>query len=121
MTPSKAQIIVVGNEKGGSGKSTTAIHLNVGLLGAGLSVASLDLDDRQGTLTRYLQLQRKFADTNNLNLLHPKYETGGSELTSLEENSTENQKKQNSPSATLRLGMKCLSLTPWVVAICVAR
>jgi chromosome partitioning protein len=49
-----AHVIVVGNEKGGSGKSTTAMHLVVALLRLGHRVGSLDLDARQGTLTRYL-------------------------------------------------------------------
>ena len=49
----RAHVIVVGNEKGGSGKSTTAMHLVVALLRQGYSVGSMDLDARQGTLTRY--------------------------------------------------------------------
>ena len=48
----RPQIIVLGNEKGGSGKSTTAMHLIVALLQSGSSVGSIDLDARQGTLTR---------------------------------------------------------------------
>lgn len=49
------RIIVVGNEKGGSGKSTVAMHLIVALLGQGARVASLDLDARQATLSRYIE------------------------------------------------------------------
>ncbi len=47
--------IVLGNEKGGSGKSTSAMHVIVALLNDGWSVASLDLDARQGTLSRYVE------------------------------------------------------------------
>jgi len=47
-------VITVGNEKGGSGKSTTAMHLIVALLRVGKRVGSIDLDNRQWTLTRYL-------------------------------------------------------------------
>ncbi|MEX2009906.1 MAG: division plane positioning ATPase MipZ, partial [Dongiaceae bacterium] len=54
-------VIVVGNEKGGTGKSTTALHLVVGLLKAGHSVGSIDLDARQGTLSRYLANRASFA------------------------------------------------------------
>jgi chromosome partitioning protein len=54
-------IIVFGNEKGGSGKSTTAMHLMMILLRMNFSVGSLDLDARQGTLTRYLTNRRNFA------------------------------------------------------------
>ena len=49
-----AHIIVIGNEKGGAGKSTVAIHLAVALLRMGKSVGAIDLDLRQASLTRYL-------------------------------------------------------------------
>ena len=55
-----AHVFVVGNEKGGSGKSTAAIHLIVGLLQRGYSVASIDTDSRHGTLSRYLANRRTF-------------------------------------------------------------
>lgn len=48
------QIIVLGNEKGGSGKSTTAMHVAIALQRLGKRVGTIDLDARQGTLTRYL-------------------------------------------------------------------
>lgn len=48
-------VIVFGNEKGGSGKSTAAMHVVVGLLRQGYRVASIDLDARQGTMTRYFE------------------------------------------------------------------
>jgi chromosome partitioning protein len=51
----KPHIVVVGNEKGGSGKSTVAMHVIVGLLSEGHKVGSIDLDSRQGTLTRYVE------------------------------------------------------------------
>ncbi len=57
----RAHIIVIGNEKGGTGKSTTAMHLVVGLLREGRSVASVDLDYHQASLTRYIENRRKFA------------------------------------------------------------
>lgn len=49
-----ATVIVFGNEKGGSGKSTGSMHVLVALLRLGFKVGSLDLDMRQWTLTRYL-------------------------------------------------------------------
>ncbi|WP_420405918.1 division plane positioning ATPase MipZ [Nisaea sp.] len=49
-----ATVIVFGNEKGGSGKSTGSMHVVVALLRLGFKVGSLDLDMRQWTLTRYL-------------------------------------------------------------------
>src|SRR5215831_17113301 len=47
-------VVVIGNQKGGSGKSTFAMHIIVALLKAGKRVASFDLDLNQQTLTRYL-------------------------------------------------------------------
>jgi len=52
--PRSAHVIVLGNEKGGSGKSTTAMHLIVALLREGYKVGSLDLDARQGSLSRFI-------------------------------------------------------------------
>ncbi len=75
MSVSHGQIIVVGNEKGGSGKSTTAVHLIVGLLRAGFSVACVDLDGRQGSLTRFFDLRRRYAERNGLNLPAPDLKT----------------------------------------------
>ncbi len=60
MSTTPAHVIVVGNEKGGSGKSTVAMHLIVGLLQSGYSVASIDVDFRQGSLSRYLANRRSF-------------------------------------------------------------
>ena len=47
--------IVFANEKGGTGKSTTAVHTAVALAATGRRVAALDLDSRQRTMTRYLE------------------------------------------------------------------
>ena len=58
-----AHIVVVGNQKGGSGKSTTSMHLIVSLLQSGYSVGSIDLDDPQATLTRYLENRRGFMES----------------------------------------------------------
>lgn len=56
----KAHIIVFGNEKGGSGKSTTAMHAAIALLRLGYKVGTIDLDARQGTMTRYLKKRFEF-------------------------------------------------------------
>lgn len=56
-------IIVFGNEKGGTGKSTLAMHMIVSLLKQGHKVASIDTDARQGTLSRYLANRAKTAET----------------------------------------------------------
>ena len=49
-----AHVVVLGNEKGGSGKSTTALHIAVALLKAGQRVATIDLDCRQQSFTHYI-------------------------------------------------------------------
>ncbi len=56
-----AHVIVVGNEKGGSGKSTVALHLAVGLMGFGFRVVVADFDERQRSLLRYLKNRRANA------------------------------------------------------------
>lgn len=55
MSGGKPHIIVFANEKGGSGKSTTAVHTAVALAVSGHKVAAIDLDTRQKTLARYLE------------------------------------------------------------------
>ena len=64
-------VIVLGNEKGGSGKSTTAIHLAVSLLRAGHPVGVVDLDARQGTLTRHVGNRAVYAERHGLDLPLP--------------------------------------------------
>ncbi len=59
--PGRAHVLVIGNEKGGSGKSTTALHIAVALMGEGSRVATLDLDARQGTLSRYIENRAAYA------------------------------------------------------------
>ncbi len=67
----RAHIVVIGNEKGGTGKSTTAMHLVVGLLREGHAVASVDLDYHQASLTRYIENRRKFAASAKADLQLP--------------------------------------------------
>lgn len=63
--------IVVGNEKGGSGKSTTAMHLTVALMRAGFSVGTIDVDGRQGTLSRYIENRVSYAAAQGISLPMP--------------------------------------------------
>ncbi|MCW5721852.1 MAG: AAA family ATPase [Devosia sp.] len=65
-----AHVIVVGNEKGGSGKSTTAFHLAIYLLYQGYKVASIDVDSRQQTMTHYVRNRRNWARSKGLGLPH---------------------------------------------------
>jgi chromosome partitioning protein len=56
-----AHVVVLGNEKGGSGKSTAALHVAVALLKAGQRVATIDLDCRQQSFTRYINNRSAWA------------------------------------------------------------
>jgi chromosome partitioning protein len=61
-------VIVLGNEKGGSGKSTVASHVAVGLLKARQRVATIDLDARHQSFTRYINNLRAWAAHAGLGL-----------------------------------------------------
>jgi chromosome partitioning protein len=63
-----AHVVVLGNEKGGSGKSTTALHIAVALMKAGQRVATIDLDCRQQSFTRYIGNRRAWAKRTGLDL-----------------------------------------------------
>ena len=63
-----AHVVVLGNEKGGSGKSTTALHIAVALMKAGQRVATIDLDCRQQSFTRYINNRRSWACRTGLDL-----------------------------------------------------
>ncbi len=67
----RAHVIVLGNEKGGSGKSTAAMHLIVALLRDGYRVGAIDLDARQATLTNYLAARAAFAQAKGIPLPLP--------------------------------------------------
>lgn len=66
-----AHVVVLGNEKGGSGKSTTALHIAVALLKAGQRVATIDLDSRQRSFTHYIENRRAWAERARVNLELP--------------------------------------------------
>ncbi len=71
----RAHLIVLGNEKGGSGKSTTAMHLIVGLMRDGYRVGAIDLDARQGTLSGYLESRAAYAQRHGVDLPLPEART----------------------------------------------
>src|SRR5258708_14214448 len=66
-----AHVVVLGNEKGGSGKSTTALHIAVALMKAGQRVATIDLDCRQQSFTRYIANRKAWARRTGLDLELP--------------------------------------------------
>jgi len=65
--------IVLGNEKGGSGKSTSAIHIIVSLLREGYTVGAIDLDARQGTLAGTLAARKHFVQSKGISLPLPEF------------------------------------------------
>src|SRR5882762_7394116 len=64
-------VIVVGNEKGGSGKTTIAMHIAVALMKSGQRLATIDLDSRQRTLTHYMENRRAWARRCHVDLELP--------------------------------------------------
>src|SRR5512140_2573963 len=82
-----AHVVVLGNEKGGSGKSTTALHIAVALLKAGQRVATIDLDSRQHSFTHYIENRRAWAERARIKLKLPThYCVARAESNSLEAN-----------------------------------
>ena len=68
-----AHIIVVGNEKGGSGKSTTSMHVATALARMGHKVGALDLDLRQQSFGRYIENRLSFMESSGLDLPTPEW------------------------------------------------
>ncbi len=71
MAGRSSHIIVIGNEKGGCGKTTVAMHLAVGLLRLGFKVGCLDLDYRQQSLARYFANRQAWIDRTKVPLPVP--------------------------------------------------
>ena len=73
MDKKDAHIIVLGNEKGGTGKSTLAMHIIVGLLDKGKKVAVIDLDARQKSVARYVQNRQAFMANGGAKIAMPEF------------------------------------------------
>lgn len=69
--PRQAHVIVVGNQKGGAGKSTVAMHLIVALMRMGRRTGALDLDVRQRSLTRYIENRGRWIAARGAKLPAP--------------------------------------------------
>lgn len=106
----KAHIIVVSNEKGGTGKSTIAMHLAVKLMQEGFSVATIDLDGRQGSLSKYIENRKSFCEQKKIALpipLHYRFEPESNAYLIPGEREKSDSKFTNSPGR-----LTPLSLTP---------
>ncbi|THH35096.1 ATPase [Aliishimia ponticola] len=66
-----AHIIVVGNEKGGAGKSTVSMHVSTALARMGHKVSCLDLDLRQKSFSRYFENRRRLVQEEGVTLATP--------------------------------------------------
>lgn len=99
---SNPYVIVLGNEKGGCGKSTTAMHLIMSLQKDGYRVASIDLDARQKTLTRYFENRARFATDKGVNLLpNPHIVVPKSEMQTVSEMEADETARFEAAMATL--------------------
>ena len=67
----RPRVIVFGNEKGGTGKSTLVMHLAIALLNRGMTVATLDLDAEQRSLSRYIANRRRYRTRTQTELAVP--------------------------------------------------
>ncbi len=72
----QTHVIVFANEKGGTGKSTTAVHVAIALAAQGARVACLDLDHRQRTMGRYLDNRAETVRRKGIELAVPRHATG---------------------------------------------
>ena len=68
----RPHIVVFGNEKGGSGKSTTAMHVCVALARRGLQVGAMDLDVRQRSFFRYIDNRESWCERRGVRLVSPR-------------------------------------------------
>jgi len=71
MSGPRAHVIVFGNEKGGSGKTTAAMHVAVALARLDKRIALVDLDSRQQSLMRYAQNRAEWCDRQEVALAGP--------------------------------------------------
>lgn len=101
-----SHVIVVGNEKGGAGKSTIAVHLALALMRMGKTVGAIDLDTRQRTFSRYMENRAVWSAAHKASLPIPQMaqvSTGASRyLDELEE-----EERQNWQNAIAILHASC--------------
>jgi chromosome partitioning protein len=89
-----AHVIIVGNEKGGSGKTTTAMHLIVSLQKLGFKVGTVDLDSRRQSLTRYINNRKDYSQKHDLGIEVPEHYA----LTKSEKSLREDAEKEDEAS-----------------------
>lgn len=75
MRQNNPYIFVIGNEKGGAGKTTCSMHLIAGLLDKGYKILSIDADTRQQSLTTYIHNRAKYNQITQTSLPLPTHYT----------------------------------------------
>ena len=70
---SSSYVVVLGNEKGGAGKTTTAMHIATALLRFGFTVGTLDLDVRQRSFSHYVRNRARMAQETGVPLPMPEH------------------------------------------------
>ena len=78
------RVFVLGNEKGGAGKTTVAVHLTTALIHTGARVAVLDLDQRQQSMGHFFANRARWTAANNISLPHPGVINGVVDLATLD-------------------------------------
>ncbi|RLA18494.1 MAG: ATPase [Gammaproteobacteria bacterium] len=68
MKNNKPYFIVFGNEKGGTGKSTLAMHVAISIAEQGRKITIIDLDVRQKSIFRYMENRQKFHNGSDIKL-----------------------------------------------------
>lgn len=96
------KVIVFGNEKGGTGKSTLAMHLVVSLLNEGYRVGTIDVDARQGTFSRYIENRGNTQKNDNTILLPVHKAVFFSRNNDVQEAEKENQENFNQALESLK-------------------
>ncbi len=66
-------VIVVGNEKGGSGKTTTSMHIATALMEKGYKIGTIDLDVRQQSFTRYVENRKTWSEKAGRDVRMPQH------------------------------------------------
>ncbi|MEO1490923.1 MAG: division plane positioning ATPase MipZ [Pseudomonadota bacterium] len=102
----RPHIIVLGNEKGGSGKSTTAMHLFVALAQQGHQVGAIDLDSRQQSFFRYVDNRVAFGERRGTSLVLPVREDIAPSSAPMRTKAAI-EDKENLRSAIQRLSQRC--------------
>lgn len=101
--PGNPTILVFGNEKGGSGKSTMAIHVAVALMQQGFKIGTLDLDSRQATFSRFWQNRAQRIADESLDLFQPTHiPVAASKAPTHEERLADEEQRLGDAIATLK-------------------